>query len=288
MPSLCRRGSTLIELVVVIGIIGLLIALLLPAVQTAREAARRTKCRSNLHNLCLALHNYADIHGSFPSAYTSIGTDPGWGWGATILPELEQEALYQNLGVATRVFGDGANPVLPTRLMQTPLDVFLCPSNPSPPLNPLRLNHAMSHYRAVMGPDQGLEFDPNRDTGGILYHNSRTGFGAITDGTSCTVVIGECLFDEMSRKKAAIWTGMTGWMGVPGEVVHISDVMWGLDAGASKVNGTAPQAFSSRHPHGTHFGFGDGSVRFVSENANPSVIRWLAGRNDGVVVTEEM
>jgi prepilin-type N-terminal cleavage/methylation domain-containing protein/prepilin-type processing-associated H-X9-DG protein len=280
-------GFTLIELVVVVAIIGLLIALLLPAVQAAREAARRTKCRSNLHNVCLALHNYADIHGRFPAAYTSRGTDPGWGWGAVILPQLEQEALYQNLSVDTRAFGDGANPVLPTPLMQTPLDVFLCPSNPGPPLNHIRLDHAMSHYRAVMGPDNGATFDPDRDTGGVLYHNSRTGFGAITDGTSSTVAIGECLYDEPSGKKAAIWTGMTGWTGPDGNVVHVSDVMWGLDDGTSKVNGTAPQAFSSRHPRGTHFGFCDGSVRFISEKADPSVIRWLAGRNDGMIVNDD-
>src|SRR5436309_7988345 len=119
MPPLRRSGFTLIELVAVIAIIGLLIALLLPAVQAAREAARRTKCRSNLHNVCLALHTYADIHASFPSAYTSIGTNPGWGWMAALLPQLEQEPLHRELGVSTRLFGDGSNPVLPTPLMQT-------------------------------------------------------------------------------------------------------------------------------------------------------------------------
>src|SRR5262245_1487802 len=283
----CRRGFTLIELVVVVAIIGLLIALLLPAVQAAREAARRTKCRSNLHNVCLALHNYADIHGSFPAAYASRGTDPGWGWGSVILPQLEQEPLYQNLGVDSRVFGDGANPVLPTPLMQTPLESFLCPSNPGPSLNHIRLDHAMSHYRAVMRPESGTTVDPDRDTRLVLYHNTPTGFGAILDGTSCTAAIGECLYDEASGKKAAIWTGMTGWTGPAGNVLHVSDVMWGLDDGTSKVNGTAPQAFSSRHHQGTHFGFCDGSVRFISEKANPGPIRWLAGRSDGIAVTDD-
>jgi prepilin-type N-terminal cleavage/methylation domain-containing protein/prepilin-type processing-associated H-X9-DG protein len=285
MPSRRPKAFTLIELLVAMAIIGILIALLLPAVQAAREAARRIQCRNNLHNIGLALHNYADVHGRFPSAYTASGTNPGWGWVTAILPQLEQQALQRDLNVATQLFGGGASPALPTSLTQMPLSLLLCPSNSGPTLNARRLNHAMSHYRAVMGPDPGWTFVPDRDTGGVLYHNSRTTFGGITDGTSNTALIGECLYDEVTGKKAAIWAGMTG---VQDNLIIISDVMWGLDDSTSQINGSAIQAFSSRHPGGAHFVFGDGSVRFISQNANPSVVRWMAGRNDGMVASEEM
>jgi prepilin-type N-terminal cleavage/methylation domain-containing protein/prepilin-type processing-associated H-X9-DG protein len=285
MASRRRKGFTLIELLVAIAIIGILIALLLPAVQAAREAARRTQCRNNLRNIALALHNYAGTHGRFPSAYTASGTNPGWGWMAAILPHVEQQPLHRDLGVTTQSFGGGAIPAPPTPLTQTPLPLFLCPSNPGPALNALRLDHAMSHYRAVMGPDPGWVFVPDKDTGGVLYHNSRTTFAGITDGTSHTMVIGECMYDLVSGKKAAIWAGMTG---VQDNTIVISDVMWGLDDNTSQINGSAIQAFSSRHTGGTHFAFGDGSVRFILQNADPNIVRWLAGRSDGMIGTEAM
>src|SRR5947208_1767976 len=102
-----RRGFTLVELLVVIAIIGVLVALLLPAVQAAREAARRMKCQNNLKQFGLALHNYHDAYGRMPASYyrawpTSLGATfgtPGWGWGAMILPRLEQQALFDTMQV---------------------------------------------------------------------------------------------------------------------------------------------------------------------------------------------
>ena len=96
-----------------------------------------------------------------------------------------------------------------------------------------------------------------------------------------SMVIGECIFDEKSGRKAALWSGMTG---LRGGGIYISDVMWWVDEASAVINGPAPQAFSSNHAAGALFGFCDGSVRFMFQGGDINVIRYLAGRNDGVVV----
>jgi prepilin-type N-terminal cleavage/methylation domain-containing protein len=286
----CRPAFTLIELLVVVAIIAVLIALLLPAVQKVREAASRTRCQNNLHQLCLALHNYASAREAFPPAYAAASTNPGWGWGAIILPLVEQDNLYKSLGVDTTVFGNGANPAQPTALMQTRLDIYRCPSEPGPILNPMRLNHALANYRAVHGATTQPSFYVNQDNGGVMFQNSKVKFTDIIDGTSQTTVIGECTLDEPSGKRAAIWSGMTGLRPAPGATansVWISDVMWWVDEASAVINGPAPQAFSSRHHGGAFFGFADGSVRFFREGGDGNTIRWLADRRDGNLVNPD-
>ena len=129
-----KRAFTLVELLVVIAIIGILIGLLLPAVQAAREAARRMECTNNMKQLGLALHNYADVHNVFPSAwrgYTPDGKhanvygDPGWGWGAAILPFMEQSPLYQKIDLKKSI----ADPVN-RDAREMFLKAFHCPSEP--------------------------------------------------------------------------------------------------------------------------------------------------------------
>ena len=136
-----RRGFTLIELLVVIGIIAILIALLLPAVQQAREAARRTQCQSRLKQLALALHNYMDVHGSLPSGTIAhansndenveglVVIDRAWAWGSRILPFIEQQGLYDEIG-------DQSLDRFTHNLV--PLPMFLCPSDDAPKLNDKR------------------------------------------------------------------------------------------------------------------------------------------------------
>jgi prepilin-type N-terminal cleavage/methylation domain-containing protein/prepilin-type processing-associated H-X9-DG protein len=279
-----RSGFTLIELLVVIAIIAVLIGLLLPAVQKVRESAARAQCQNNLKQLGLAAHNFAGVRGYFPSAYTAPNFDPGWGWGAALLPFAEQNPVYNAAGVATRLFGNGANPAMPDPTTQIELALFRCPSDTGPPLNPLRLSHAMANYRAVAGPITYPSFSADLDMGGVMYQNSRTRIVHITDGTSNTLLLGECMYDEVSGKKAAIWPGMTG---VQAGTVYISDVMWWVDNDTAKINGPAPQAFSSRHPGGASFAFCDGSVRFFFESGDVNTLRWLAGRNDGVIVSPD-
>jgi prepilin-type N-terminal cleavage/methylation domain-containing protein/prepilin-type processing-associated H-X9-DG protein len=303
-----RPAFTLIELLVTIAIIAILIALLVPAVQKVREAATRTQCENNLHQIVIGLHGYADVNGHFPPSYISNNLDPGWGWGSLILPFLEQDALYSAAQVNSIFFGsvpptpytptgvNPANPPTPNANTQRPLTIFRCPADNGPELNPIRLNYPMSNYRAIMGtisvndPNYGFFF-ANEDlstmptgSGGIMFQNSKIQFAHITDGTSNTFVVGECRFDPVNTKWAAIWPGMTGVhinpiTGALG--VFISDVMWWIDESTADINGPAPQAFSSWHSNGAYFAYADGSVRYAFEGIDPAQLRWLGGRNDG-------
>ncbi|MFH1266358.1 MAG: DUF1559 domain-containing protein, partial [Planctomycetota bacterium] len=132
------RGITIIELLVVVGIIGVLIALLLPAVQAAREAARRAQCADRVRQLGLALHLHHTAYGYLPSGWVASkpNGDPGWGWGAMLLPLLEQEALLKTAGPGSGpgAPGQGGPPIGDPgnrMLRETPVAVFLCPSDPT-------------------------------------------------------------------------------------------------------------------------------------------------------------
>ena len=284
-PSGRRLGFTLIELLVVIAIIAILIGLLLPAVQKVRETAARMKCANNLKQFTLAMHNYESAVGHLPPSYNGIGFGPGWSWSALLLPYVEQDPLHRNLNVETTIFGLGVATVtsddVPGGFSQIKLSIARCPSDTGPDINPRRQNHAMSNYRAVAGPTTYPYFTPELDMGGVMFQNSKINLIGITDGTSNTLAIGEVKYDLTINKLGCIWVGMTGYLGFS---IRISDVMWWVDESTAKVNGPAPQAFSSRHQGGAQFGFCDGSVRFFKDSTDPNLVRWLAGRADGVVV----
>ncbi len=318
-----RTGFTLIELLVVIAIIAVLIGLLLPAVQKVREAAARASCENNLHQMCLALQNYASNEGCFPSAYiapptqgSGTGLDPGWGWQALILPYVEQDNLYKTLGVGSTPFGAPypAGQPQPNVHEQTYLAAYRCPSDTGPiPLNPQKVlsptgnpdptwNFGMSNYRAVMGAIPST--DPYYDAftadldfnnypsgwaptgaGGVMFQDSRVRDTDIKDGASNTIAIGECKYDYDPTTGLGHRAGIwAGMTGYANSSVYISDVMWWLDENTAQINGSASQAISSQHKGGAFCGFCDGSVRFFPDSVNPSQMMWLGGRDDGKII----
>lgn len=220
-----RIGFTLVELLVVIAIIGILIGMLLPAVQQVREAARRTACKNNMKQLGIALHNYESAFKRFPPGYAFIRGDDfaaqtglpmsggaaeanhlGHAWGTFILPFLELQNLYDIVDIERPVF-DSVNLVA----RETELDVFLCPSDPysknsfvvrDESTNPFE-QYAAASYCANWGPASGVLETPGNaaddinldatpdDSEGPFFRNSRTEFRDISDGTSNTLAIGE-------------------------------------------------------------------------------------------------
>ena len=230
-----RSAFTLVELLVVIAIIGILIALLLPAVQAAREAARRSQCTNNLKQLSLALHNYHDIHKCFPPGYITDGpNNREWGWSTFILPFVEEKPLHDALDINSwrlqDVTSGAATNVDPT-LLQTPIEAFICPSAQSEPQNMIKIRRqeagpwGTSNYPGVVGlctigtdttgADRTDRFN-NVENSGVLIP-STTGrddwavkFAEISDGTSNTFAVGERSYQTSATNQcgAANWPGV--------------------------------------------------------------------------------
>jgi len=311
--SLRRIGFTLVELLVVIAIIGVLIALLLPAVQQARESARRMQCSNNLKQLGIALHNHHDTHGQFPPGYvfdSSVNTagDPTWGWGVFMLPFMEQTNVYEELRPAEQTLLSALGNAQDLLTMQTNLPAFRCPSATGPDLNDERLLNdeatAVSNYIGCNSSDLAARNDgipaTNYGADGIFWENSECDFAEITDGTSNTFAIGERAW-QMNRRNG---TGKANYFagnvyGVAGRLVVGSSPDPNLDL-YSVLGGTVREinwaradiyehsSFSSNHPGGVQFLFCDGSVHFIQEtiefdrdNDPDTTLELLMSRNDG-------
>ncbi|MGY8771701.1 MAG: DUF1559 domain-containing protein [Pirellulales bacterium] len=283
-----KKGFTLVELLVVIAIIGILIALLLPAVQQAREAARRMQCTNNLKQLGVALHNYHDTFGSFPPGGMWHGTPgviatgdnrEGWGFGALILPFIEQPALHEQMGVTKRTLTQMISDTASRPLVFTVLTAYKCPSDTS--------DDKMSCGSCTSGPNSnsGRHFNGNGglpaadrvdsanyvavngiwdvnklSNNGILFNNSGKKFRDITDGTSNTLLVGE----RAEYQGGATWIGNRnpGGSGNQGNDYTNGKVSVPLNSGN---HGQRWEGFSSLHPGGALFVLGDGSVSFISE-----------------------
>lgn len=280
-----REAFTLVELLVVIAIIGVLVALLLPAVQAAREAARRMSCQNNLKQIGLGFHNYHDTYKTFPGGFIrSIDAENnrGWGWGTFILPFVEQQPLYDQLNPNANPMVLGTQPAsAPFTAVQTRLDVYRCPSDTGDDHNTNRWRMATSNYSGVMGyhnaPDQttvanGMLFG--------LWGPRRIGFEDVGDGTSNVLFVGErCLGRAQGTTvySGAIWAGnANGWAAT---MRHF----WDNPKDQYVINGTDAFGYSSRHAGGAQFVLVDGSVRYLSETIDLPTLMLLAQRDDGKV-----
>lgn len=295
-----RRAFTLIELLVVIAIIGVLVALLLPAVQQAREAARRTQCKNNLRQLGLALHNYHDAFSTFPSGW--IGVEDGVqtahegingiGWGAMILPYLDQSPLY-NLFNANVAIEDPLNDAF--RL--NTLTVYRCPSDPQPDRFEIEEEGSpgavicelpIANYIGAFGTVEldGCENPPGTDPvlnngqcvgDGTFYHNSRVLIRDFVDGTSNTFVAGE-------RKTNTELGWYSTWVGRVAEGEEAFQRVLGSLDHVPNDPVSHFDDFSSQHEGGAQFLLGDGHVRFVSENMDKQIYQAVGTIKGGEIV----
>lgn len=291
-----RRGSgfTLIELLVVIAIIAVLVALLLPAVQQAREAARRTQCKNNLKQIGVALQNYHGSRNTFPPGYVSTfdssgnDTGPGWGWGAMILPEMEQTALQNGISFTQPIEAPAnAAPCVvslpahlcPSDTVRSPWSAVMRDSAGNPTSTICQV--AAANYIGVFGVRE-----PGIDGEGIFFRNSFIGIRNITDGTSTTMQVGE----RSQRWCEATWVGAvtgaqlfppTGSPAVP-FIENASGMILGHTfEGPPNSPGLECNDFSSLHAGGAHFLFADGHVQFISTSMDKLVFRALSTRAGG-------
>ncbi len=293
-----RKGFTLVELLVVIAVIGILIALLLPAVQAAREAARRMSCTNNMKQIGLALHMYHDTHKRLPAGWyafdPSTGQNhwfglPGWGWAARILPYMEQGNLFEQHVDFTLPIADPVN----ERARVSDIATFRCPSDtgertfelsgggPCVGADPTPIRLATGNYIGMFGTvDFHIAMSGNDCVGnGTFVLNRFYRFGDFTDGLTQTLVAG-----ERSSKLAP-----STWVGVVTCGQHAPARICGVSTYAPNSEDTPTQYFhnfSSFHPAGTNFLLGDGSVRLISETIDLGTYQALSTRAGGEVVGE--
>jgi prepilin-type N-terminal cleavage/methylation domain-containing protein/prepilin-type processing-associated H-X9-DG protein len=287
---LTRRGFTLIELLVVIAIIGILIALLLPAVQKIREAAARLSCRNNLKQFGLAFHNHHDAHQYFPTGghqwYTpptyvngspAVGPQQQAGWGFQILPYIEADNVWKG-GQAT----DDRGRILVA--IGTPNKMFFCPTRRSPQvvtfgapeyMSGLVAPRALCDYAAANLEGTGVvkQFTPNR-------------IADITDGTSTTLLLGEKRLNLsfLGQPQKDDDVGYTqGW---DNNTIRTTDEPPAPDfRGPEDEDGA--DLFGSSHAGGFNAVFADGSVRIISYTVSQEVFRRLGNKSDGLVVNPD-
>jgi len=288
-----RHGFTLVELLVVIAIISILMGLMLPAVNSAREAAHRASCMNNLKQIGLALHMHHDAYGELPAGWSgkdrqtrqaSVLGEPGWGWASQIMPRLELGNVADNLLHFDLPVTDPAN----AEGRKFRLPHFRCPSDGGPDTFTLGGEHQGSSSNAA-----GLEFAKANYVGvfgigdlhacaktpvgqvgrgeGAFYHNSRVRFQEFSDGLTHTFLVGE----RSSKLGYAAWSGV-----VPGDACLLSLAV-GTATRPVNDRDAAGHHFGSRHPGGALFLSGGGSVHFANDATDLATLQGLCTRDAG-------
>lgn len=308
-----RAAFTLVELLVVIAIIGVLVALMLPAVQSAREAARRTKCQNHLRQIGIAVHSFEDSFKKIPAnrygdydGYMSFGgpyeNSSSWSWLSAILPFLEQSNIVNT--------GDIPNKQLnQTPVLESSIAVFQCPSDEIARLKTffeksryLRgLKTGLTNYKGVQGANfcwgdwangssTGGDCEPWWKGDGVLYPmdwQTPKGLAAIKDGTSMTMLAGEDVWNEKRATCATPCYGLGYSWGHPVEANNTA----AMPPNAKRPDGTpyaeddwtGYEGFRSKHPGGVQFVYCDGSVRFIMDSVALGIYRAQATIDGGEV-----
>ena len=313
--KLKHRAFTLIELLVVIAIIAILIGLLLPAVQKVRDAAARLQCTNNLKQIGLAMMNYESTYKRFPAGYldnmatVALGGNPvdaaatanpdpkiGWGWGALILPYLEQEALYKSININSIAMNDSSAAAIAFR--KTVIKGFLCPSDDTG-LNTFTISGnggnfelAKCSYAGVNGQAELADFDTALGMG-MFLRGRGVSIAEVTDGLSNTLFVGE-RSSKSAKHATGTLPGICTWVGAlpGGDLDGESPALFvlghtGEPADPHKPN--SPQSdgffhaedFTSKHSGGVNFLFGDGSVKFITDSIDGQTWVKLGTRQGG-------
>ncbi len=303
-------GFTLVELLVVIAIIGVLVGLLLPAVQSAREAARRMQCSNNLKQIGLALHNYHDTHKSFPPLYISNfpAVSDRANWITMSLPFIEQGNLNSRYDADTSTGGGAGNQFLNAADVPT----YRCPSAPQNPPSPYPgiagfswalgnyvCNNGLGPYQSVAGSADIARVARK----GVFMVNKKLGIAEMTDGTSNTSMVSEVIANA-STATVSDWRGnltypencMFHWNEPPNTRTP-DRLRTPLCISTPRAPCTgAFTAFNNRniivsarslHTGGVQTVFGDGSVRFVAQTITLAAWQGLGSPDGGEVVSEE-
>ena len=300
------KGFTLVELLVVIAIIGILIGMLLPAVQQVREAARRTTCSNNLKQMALAMLNHESAFQHFPAGIRSNATfietgnqqeaqQPGLNWGVSVLPYIEQNAIYDivkdlstdfNVPLLDYVDANGVNHASDI------ISTFQCASCPMGDFQTSRsdIGHAKSNYVGIYGDTKFTNAFNVRSRSGMLYLNSAVTFGETTDGSSNTYLIGERDGADMGEgsdgvfrvRGASVWcsTRQARWLDTCLGATD-SAAEWTINSAANSATRHRWHALTSQHTGGAQFARADGSTQFVSDSINGDTYKALGTKAGG-------
>ncbi len=311
MLSKSKSGFTLVELLVVIAIIGILIALLLPAVQAAREAARRSECTNKIKQIGIALHNYVDTYRVFPCGSLRIDWISGlnsWetqhiSWHARILAFLEQRQIYDQIPWGVYLSWDASRSTIGNQLYKMHLSTFRCPSDPASRWDDMS-KEGPTNYVGCSGSEiymgrPGSDSSMNPLKLGLVRENFFPTFANITDGSSNTMAVSECLVGTPYTCRSSC-TNVTATNAGTDGVTLTADQdttrggSWYKGYGASwpyntllgpndkltqnheymSSSNTGSYAARSKHPGGVNVGMADGSVRFVSDTIDKTI--WQA------------